>query len=63
MTHCSCPKRCPDRETMRREHGTPSDYIAALERAVDGLMITPAEATVAAVMYANEYQAMPECSP
>lgn len=57
---CSCPKRCIDRATMRREHGTPSDYAAALERAVDGLMITPAEATIAAVKYTREYETASE---
>lgn len=56
---CSCTKACRSREEMQKEHGTPEEYVVAVWRACDQLMITTAEAEAAVNKYMREWARVP----
>lgn len=46
-----------EQEILKAKHGTPKEFAAACERAVDDLMITPAESRAGIAKYQDEWNA------
>ncbi len=59
---CSCEKKCPDRVTMRANHGNPEAFGESLQRAWADLFITMDEMAAANARYRSEYESAPETS-